>query len=34
LSELAERYAAATLILIVLASIAVTARFVWGNRRA
>jgi membrane protein DedA with SNARE-associated domain len=34
LRELAERYAAATLVLIVLAVIAVAGRFLWGNRRA
>jgi len=34
LSDLAERYTAATLILIVLAVIAVAGRFVWDNRRA
>jgi membrane protein DedA with SNARE-associated domain len=32
LRELAERYAAATLILIVLALIALAGRFVWDNR--
>jgi membrane-associated protein len=34
LSELAERYTAATLILIVLAVVAIGGRFVWDNRRA
>ena len=34
LSELAERYTAATLILIVLAVVAMAGRFVWDNRRA
>jgi membrane-associated protein len=34
LSDLAERYAVATLILIVLAVLAGVGRFVWDNRRA
>ena len=34
LSDLAERYAVATLILIVIAVVGVIARFVWENRRA
>jgi len=34
LSDLAERYAVATLILIVIAVVGVIARFVWDNRRA
>jgi membrane protein DedA with SNARE-associated domain len=34
LRDLAERYAAATLILIVVAVVGVIARFVWDNKRA
>ena len=34
LRDLAERYAAATLILVVIAVVGVIARFVWDGRRA
>jgi membrane protein DedA with SNARE-associated domain len=34
LSELAERYAVAMLVFVVVVVVGVTARFVWDNRRA
>jgi membrane protein DedA with SNARE-associated domain len=34
LRDLAERYAVATLILIVVAVVGIIARFVWDSRRA
>ena len=34
LSDLAERYTVATLLLVALATVAVVGRFVWDSRRA
>jgi hypothetical protein len=34
LRDVAQRYAAATLILVVVAVVGVVARFVWDSRRA